>query len=62
MIRVQQLRQKAELFRHVARTPAGRDPLVDRELLTLADQFEQEAGEREEYLQRQSTDLGQASN
>lgn len=52
MERVKQLRQKAELLRRVARTPAGRDPLVDRELLTLADQFEQQADEREEYLQR----------
>ena len=54
MIRVQELRNKAELFRRVARTPVGRDPLLDRELLALADRFEQEADERLEYLRRQS--------
>lgn len=54
MERLKQLRQKAELFRRVARTPAGRDPLVDRELLSLADQLEQQAEEREEYLERRS--------
>lgn len=53
MERLKQLRQKAELFRR-ARTPAGRDPLVDRELLSLADQLEQQAEEREEYLERRS--------
>lgn len=54
MIRVQQLRQKAELFRRVARTQAGRDPLVDRELFVLADRLDQQADEREGYLKRQS--------
>jgi hypothetical protein len=54
VIRVQELRNKAELFRRVARTPAGRDPRADRELLILADRFEQEADARLEYLQRQS--------
>lgn len=52
--RVKQLRQKAELFRQVARTPAGRDPLVDRDLFVLADRLDQQADEREEYLQRQA--------
>ena len=54
MIRVQELREKAELMRRVAGTPAGRDPLVDRELLALADQLEQEAEARLEYLKRRS--------
>ena len=54
MVRVQELRKKAEFFRRIARTPAGRDPLLDRELLALADRFEQVADARLEYLQRQS--------
>lgn len=53
MIRVQELRKKAELLRRVAGTPAGRDPLVDRELLILADRYEREAETRLEYLKRQ---------
>jgi hypothetical protein len=54
MTRVQQLRQKAELFRRVSRTPIGGDPLVDRELLALADKLDHEADERLEYLKRRS--------
>lgn len=54
MANVQELRKQAELFRRVARTPAGRDPLVDRELLVLADRLEQEADARLKYLRRQS--------
>ena len=53
MIRVQELRKKAELLRRVARTPAGRDSLVDRELLILADRYEREAETRLEYLKHQ---------
>jgi hypothetical protein len=54
MIRVQELRKAAELMRQMAGTPAGRDPLLDRELLVLADQLEEEADARLAYLQRQS--------
>jgi len=57
MIRVQELRKKAELMRRVAGTPAGHDPLLDRELLALADQLEQEAEARLEYLKRQAEDF-----
>jgi hypothetical protein len=49
-----QLRQKAELLRRVARIPTQGDRLIDRDLLLLADQFEEEAAAREEYLKRQS--------
>ena len=54
MIRVQQLRQKAELMRRVANIPTHGDGLIDRDLLALADQLEEEADVREEYLKRQS--------
>ena len=50
VIRVQQLRQKAELLRRVASIPTHGDGLIDRDLLVLADQLEEEAGVREEYL------------
>ena len=50
MIRVQQLRQKAELLRRVARIPTHGDGLIDRDLLVLADQLEEEADVTEEYL------------
>ena len=43
MIRVQQLRQKAELLRRVASIPTHGDGLIDRDLLVLADQLEEEA-------------------
>ena len=49
MERVKQLRQKAELFRRVARIPAGRDPLADRELSVLAERLDPQASEREEH-------------
>ena len=54
MIRVQQLRQKAELLRRVASIPTHGDGLIDRDLLALADQLEEEADVREEYLKRHS--------
>jgi len=50
VIRVQQLRQKAELLRRVASIPSHGDRLIDRDLLVLADQLEEEADVREEYL------------
>ena len=50
MIRVQQLRQKAELLRRLASIPTHGDGLIDQDLLVLADQLEEEAGVREEYL------------
>ena len=43
MIRVQQLRQKAELLRRLASIPTHGDGLIDRDLLVLADQLEEEA-------------------
>ena len=43
MIRVKQLRQKAELLRRVASIPTHGDGLIDRDLLVLADQLEEEA-------------------
>jgi len=54
VIRVQQLRRKAELLRRVANIPTHGDGLIDRDLLALADQLEEEADVREEYLKRQS--------
>ena len=54
MIRVQQLRQKAELLRRVARIPTHGDRLIDRDLLVLADHLEEEADVREEYLKTHS--------
>ena len=54
MIRVKQLRQKAELLRRVASIPTHGDRLIDADLLVLADQLEEEADVREEYLKRQS--------
>ena len=54
MIRVQQLRRKAELLRRVASIPTHGDGLIDRDSLVLADQLEEEADVREEYLKRQS--------
>lgn len=54
MIRVQQLRRKAERLRRVASTPTEGDSLINRELMTLADQLDQEADARLEYLKRKS--------
>ena len=54
MIRVQQLRQKAELLRRVASIPTHGDRLIDADLVVLADQLEEEADVREESLKRQS--------
>ena len=54
MIRVQQLRRKAELLRRVANIPTHGDGLIDGDLLVLADQLEEEADVGEEYLKRQS--------
>jgi hypothetical protein len=54
MTRFQALRNEAELMRRVAGTPAGRDPLLDRELLALADRLEQEADRLEDDLERES--------
>ena len=54
MIRVKKLRQKAELLRRVANIPTHGDGLIDRDLLALADQLEEAADVREEYLKRQS--------
>jgi hypothetical protein len=54
VIRVQQLRQKAELLRRVASIPTHGDGLIDRDLRVLAGQLEEEADVREEYLKRQS--------
>jgi hypothetical protein len=54
VIRVQQLRHKAELLRRVASIPTHGDGLIDRDLLVLADQLEEEADVTEEYLKRQS--------
>ena len=50
MSRVQQLRQKAELLRRVASIPTHGDGLIDRDLLVLADQLEEEADVMEECL------------
>jgi hypothetical protein len=50
VIRVQQV----ELLRRVANIPTHGDGLIDRDLLALADQLEEEADVREEYLKRQS--------
>ena len=50
MIRVQQLRLKAELLRRVASIPTHGDRLIDWDLLVLADHLEEEADVREEYL------------
>ena len=63
MIRVQQLRQKAELLRRVASIPTHGDGLIDRDLLVLADQLEEEADVREKYLKHQSEadELGTAA-
>ena len=54
VIRVQQLRQKAELLRRVASIPTHGDGLIDRDLLVLAHQLEEEANVREEYLKTHS--------
>jgi len=54
VIRVQQLRQKAELLRRVASIPTHGDRLIDADLVVLADQLEEEADVREESLKRQS--------
>ena len=54
MIRVLQLRQKAELLRRVASIPTHGDRLIDADLVVLADQLEEEADVREESLKRQS--------
>ena len=54
MIRVQQLRKKAELLRRVAGIPTDGDRLIDWDLMRLADQLAGEADAREEYLKRQS--------
>jgi hypothetical protein len=61
VIRVQQLRQKAELLRRVASIPTHGDGLIDRDLLVLADQLEEEADVREEYLKGQS-EAGERTN
>jgi hypothetical protein len=53
VIRVQQLRQKAELLRRVASIPTHGDGLIDRDLLALADQLEEEADVTEEYLKHE---------
>ena len=50
VISVQKLRQKAELLRRAASIPTHGDGLIDRDLLVLADQLEEEADVREEYL------------
>ena len=52
MIRVQQLRRKVKLLRRVTLTHGDR--LIDQDLVGLADQLEEEADAREEYLTRQS--------
>jgi hypothetical protein len=54
VIRVQQLRHKAELLRRVASIPTHGDGLIDRDLLVLADRLQEEADVREEYLKRRS--------
>jgi hypothetical protein len=54
VIRVQQLRHKAELLRRVARIPTHGDGLIDRDLLVLADRLEEEANVTEGSLKRQS--------
>jgi len=41
-------------MRRVANIPTHGDGLIDRDLLALADQLEEEADVREEYLKRQS--------
>ena len=53
VIRVQQLRRKAELLRRVASIPTHGDGLIDRDLLVLADQLEEKADVREEYLKHE---------
>jgi len=58
VIRVQQLRHKAELLRRVASIPTHGDGLIDRDLLVLADQLEEEADVTEGYLKRQSETEG----
>ena len=54
MIRVRQLRHKAELLEQVASIPTNDDRLIDWELSVLADQLEEEADAMEECLKRQS--------
>jgi hypothetical protein len=54
MIRVQQLRRKAELARRTAAIPTQDGMLTDRSLLELADRLEEEATTRVEYLRRQA--------
>lgn len=54
MIRVQELRHKAEILRRVASIPTSGDRLVDWDLLVLADQLEEKANTREDGLKRQS--------
>jgi hypothetical protein len=54
VIRVQQLRQKAELLRRVASILTHGDGLIDQDLLVLADQLQEEADVREGYLKRRS--------
>jgi hypothetical protein len=54
VIRVQQLRRKVKLLRRVASITTDGDRLIDRDLVGLADQLEEEADAREEYLKRQS--------
>jgi hypothetical protein len=54
VIRVQQLRQKAETLRRVASIPTHGNGVIDRDLLVLADQLEEEADVRQEYLKCQS--------
>jgi len=54
MIRVQQLRRKVKLLRREASILTHGDRLIDQDLVGLADQLEEEADAREEYLKRQS--------
>ena len=51
MIRVQQLREKAERLRHLASIPTNGGALADRHLVDLLDK---EADARVEYLKGQS--------
>jgi hypothetical protein len=46
--------QNAELLQRVASIPTHGDRLIDRDLLVLAYQLEEEAGVREEYLKTHS--------
>jgi len=52
--RVQELRQRAALFRQIANIPTSGSAETDRILITLASQFEWDADNRERLLSDRS--------